>query len=506
MKVFPNHKTIRLGVWGLGRGMHIQRVCETLNFKVVAGCDFNPHFEEHFRKAHPDAQFTADAETFLKMDFDAVLLATFCPEHAQHSILCLQAGKHVLSEVTAFHTPAEAVALVEAAEKSGLVYQLAENYPYSPQNRFLAQKWSEGLFGEFQYAEYSYIHDCLHYAYLYIDHTPVSPGWTVHNWRSWLPWHFYNTHSLGPVMTITGRRPVKVVALPSRVNLHGQLLRSQGGLSGVAPSLIEFDNGGLMRNLMGGTTNDIDFKLLYGTRASSEHVYGDLYLRMGGRGDGLRMKVHPPLGELDQIASSTGHGGGDFWVLYHFAREILEGIRGPFDVYNACDVTLPGILAYRSSMSGGQPQIVPDFRDAAQRELYRNDHAAPPRFDTRDGVFPPSVDRALVGQFTSHVKALLEYAQLYRQFSDWAPLCEIAETPARIVEAGEKVLCAVPDIIPVIHAAQKIIAASPDSVGASVLKDLLGICDADELASGNGVERLRTLLATTRTTSITKPA
>ncbi len=30
------------------------------------------------------------------------------------------------------------------------------------------------------------------------DHRPASE---LHNWRSWLNYHYYNTHSLGPVMS-----------------------------------------------------------------------------------------------------------------------------------------------------------------------------------------------------------------------------------------------------------------------------------------------------------------
>ena len=125
VRVFDTDKRVRLGIWGLGRGMSFFNTCRFLNIDVVAGCDFNAHMRENFRNACPGAFVTDDADAFLSQDFDAVLLATFCPAHGPHAVKCLQAGKHVLSEVTSFFTPAEGVRLVEEVEKRGLVYNLA---------------------------------------------------------------------------------------------------------------------------------------------------------------------------------------------------------------------------------------------------------------------------------------------------------------------------------------------------------------------------------------------
>jgi predicted dehydrogenase len=220
-KVFDTDRRIRLGIWGLGRGMSFYSTCRFLNIDVVAGCDYNEHMRKNFLEANPGAFATADADEFLKQDFDAVLLATFFPEHAGDAIRCLRAGKHVMSEVASFFTLAEGVQLVEEVEKSGLVYNQAENYPFVAANMYLARKWREGLFGELMYAEYEYVHECRSLCYTYIDGLPVQPGNTVHNWRSWLNFHYYCTHSLGPVMVITGTRPTRVAALPGKQHLAG---------------------------------------------------------------------------------------------------------------------------------------------------------------------------------------------------------------------------------------------------------------------------------------------
>ena len=71
-RVFKTNKRIRLGIWGLGRGMSFFETCKFLNIDVVAGCDFNEHMRNRFKEAQPHAFVTADADDFLKQDFDAV--------------------------------------------------------------------------------------------------------------------------------------------------------------------------------------------------------------------------------------------------------------------------------------------------------------------------------------------------------------------------------------------------------------------------------------------------
>ena len=60
--------------------------------------------------------------------------------------------------------------------------------------------------------------------------------------------------------------------------------------------------------------------------------------------------------------------------MYHF----LEKIRGNdeadiIDVYEAMDMFLPGMFAYRSVLQGGVPLEVPNLREKAVRDQYRED-------------------------------------------------------------------------------------------------------------------------------------
>jgi hypothetical protein len=73
---------------------------------------------------------------------------------------------------------------------------------------------------------------------------------------------------------------------------------------------------------------------------------------------------------------AAGHGGSDFYTMHYFLEKILGKPEGAesLDVYQALDMGLPGLLAYRSILNGNIPVEVPDLRDKAVREKYRNDH------------------------------------------------------------------------------------------------------------------------------------
>ncbi len=473
-QVFPHNKRIRLGIWGLGRGMSFFNTCKSLNIDVVAGCDFNEHMRVNFLKQCPGAFVTANEEEFLKQDFDAVLLATFCPAHGPHAIKCLQAGKHVLSEVTAFFSMSEGVKLVEEVEKRGLVYNLAENYPFSAANMWLAKRWNEGLFGDMMYAEYEYVHECRSLAYTYIDGVPIQPGHSVHNWRSWINFHYYCTHSLGPVMVITGTRPTMVEAFACAPHLAGYL-RERADTGTMTPSLIQMSNGGVVRNVMGASSNDTHQQRIWGTRGAFEIGHDGLRLRLGAAGTAPMLRVNPRWEGLGELAAQTGHAGGDFWTLYYFAREIFTDEKGPFNIYSSCDVTIPGIQALRSSRAGGQPMEVPDFRKKVDRDRYRDDDWQQEPYDVKRGVFGGASLNENAARFSATMKAVVEYAPLYRAYADWKKIQSDLVRPEDFLPVAQRLLDSYAALVAAYRDALAIIKDYPDSDGAQVLLEMLEV-------------------------------
>ena len=496
-RVFNTDRRIKLGIWGLGRGQNFVNSARALNIDVVAGCDINQSMRDAFTRNVPGAYVTDNEDDFLAQDFDAVLVATYFPDHAKHAIKALEAGKHVMSEVTSFQTPAEGVKLVEAVEKSGKIYHLLENYPFMKDNMYLKKLWDDGFFGEFIYGEYEYVHCArqLAYAYnFYVDgkNLPVEPGWAVHNWRAALNPHSYNTHSLGPLMVITGLRPVAVEAFPNSVAMPGGLIIGDMPAKGSGASLVRMSNGGVMRNLMGSMTMDNHVGgRLWGTKAGADKMTrGHMRLCIGSDGEGFKFEVTPewPDVELGKLCDAAGHGGGDFWELYYFARELLTGEKGPWDVYAASDVTLAGILAGRSARRNGEPQRIPDFRLKEDRDAYRDDNGADiPHFDAENGCFPPDADKEIVKDFNVVMRDLfhnygllrevftaLQGMRIYKSLTNRADQFEIVRSVGNL--RGR-----LPEIAAVCRKAERIANAYPDSVGGATIRYGLANAPLDKI-------------------------
>ena len=480
-------KRLKLGIWGLGRGGNFIRIANSIGIDVVAGCDLAEDSRKDFIKACPEAFVTADEDEFLKAEMDAVLVATFCPAHAAHAIKALKAGKHVLSEVTSFFTPAEGVALVEAVEQSGLVYNLAENYPFSKSNMYLAKLYREGLFGELAYAEFDYVHGGSNPAVsLPLNIGPIKPGNQLHSWRGYLNYHYYCTHSR--------LRPEKVVAFPDDVScpgcVHGKGRKVDGimpNLSAFAPSLIYMSNGGVVRNLMGGSSANSFQRRFFGTKAAA---FGDK-LVLGGAGRyNVELDLEPKWEMLEKEAEAAGHDGGDFWILYYFARQILTGEKAPWDIYAASDVTLAGIQAIRSAVNEGMPMEVPDFRKPEVRERYRHDNWFAPHIEPKK-IFPDNQDIAITDDFTSVIYSVAPLISLVRIALDGMKAYPFVTRAQRItvLEKVKELRSRLPEIAEHYRRMRRIADAYPDSQGGQALLEKLELGEEARIMQAEALQK-----------------
>ena len=126
---------LKIGVFGITRG--VAYAIGTKHYKeveLVAICD---RLEDQVEKAKlklndPKITYYANFDDFINHDMDIVVLANYATEHAPYAIRCLEKGINVISELLPFQNMKEAVALVEAVEKSGKIYSYAENCCYMP--------------------------------------------------------------------------------------------------------------------------------------------------------------------------------------------------------------------------------------------------------------------------------------------------------------------------------------------------------------------------------------
>jgi hypothetical protein len=297
-------------------------------------------------------------------------------------------------------------------------------------------------------------------------------------------------------MNITGLRPVQVSALPCDVMLPGFLGKKKGG---ICPAMVKMSNGGLLRNLMGEGTGDRHRELcLWGTKASVENNDFAMHMRLGACGAGMRLKMAPKWENMSSVAEKTGHCGGDFWELYYFIREILTGEKSYWDIYNASDVTLAGIMAVRSQQKGGLLVDIPDFRIREERDKYRNDHGTCiPEFHP-EHIFPEDHDPAITGNFTKVMTKLYPLysgkglPMLHMAFDGMRVYEDIADNDGKILVIAKvgQLIRELPEIAEACHEAQKIADAYPDSLPGKMLFGVLSTLDLEKIYDVEGTRNM----------------
>lgn len=389
---------IKLGIFGLNRGASFYSIIKTHGGEVVAICDSNEsRISKSIEKLGEDAKKVTsytDFEEFFKHDMDAVFLANGFHQHAPYAVRFLEKGVHVLSECVSNGTLGEGVALVRAAEKSNAVYMLAENYPYMKFNQEMKKVYSKGSLGRAMYAEGEYNH-------------PVGPDdakfilkykpYELH-WRNYNPASYYITHSLAPLMYITGAFPKRVTAMPVYAPLSDDY--ASGSYVGDQAAIITCLN-----------DDDSVFKVTgcahFGAHGNSYRVCCEKGQIENIRGSGGKVMLRYnswdiPEGmeennyympewdpEFKEEIEKSGHGGGDFFVFKNFFECIRENKKPDFDVYFATTTASVAIMAHRSVLAGGQPFDIPDFRKEEDRKRYEDDYLTP--YPGLDGT-PPTLE------------------------------------------------------------------------------------------------------------------
>jgi len=403
--------TIRVGVVGVGRGQtFMEGATEELGMKLVAVCDTWKDRLEEVGKKYGVATYT-NYDEFLEHDMDAVILANYFHEHAPFAIKALEAGFHVMSETSCNATLAEGVALCRAVEKSGKIYMLAENYPYTIFNQEMKRLYDQGEIGEVMYAEGEYNHPMS-----YEDSLRISPG--LNHWRNWIPSTYYCTHALAPLMYITDTMPVKVNGFSIAFPQHKERKIRRSDNASVI--ICRMNNGAIFKLFFGGISGHSIWYRLHGSKGAMESTRGPGYwgpqqvrvwreewkLKPGQVREMVYSPEWPAYGELAEKAS---HGGGDFWVNFHFANAIRTGKQPYLDVYRGVAMSSVGILAWKSALQDGAPVEVPDFRDEAVRKKYEDDHWSPlPKFRHLQG---PEIPPASILGHIEPAEEDIEYAK-----------------------------------------------------------------------------------------------
>lgn len=373
---------VKIGVLGAYRGSSMINYCKRAdNAEVVAICDKSPEALEVQRKNAEGLNITFydNFEDFIKHDMDAVVLANYANEHAPFAVKAMKLGKHVFSEVLPVQTMKEAVELIETVEETGMIYAYGENYCYMTAPYEMKKLYEQDKIGEFEYGECEYIHNC----------EPIWPSITYgerDHWRNNMYSTFYCTHSLGPIIHATGLRPVSVTGFEGTKNERAVRVGAKGGSFGI--EMVTLENGGIIKSIHGCFLyKDSVWYSMYGSKGRMEcgredakdgHIH-KIYVNCdeysGQYGEEKLESYNPKHGNENKL-EGFGHGGSDFYSMYHFVEKIKGNPDADIiDVYEAMDMFLPGMFAHRSILDGGVPKEIPNLRDKSIRDLWRNDTA-----------------------------------------------------------------------------------------------------------------------------------
>ena len=389
---------INVGIFGLGRGDAIMRNIMACGGNIAAICDRNTELLEARAKSLPAAcaAYTSFDELIEHKGLDAIVLANCFHEHAPYAIRCLERGIHVLSECTSNGTMAEGVALMRAAKKSKAIYMLAENYPYLQFNQEMHRVYQGGSLGKVLFAEGEYNHPFNQ-----------NDGGTIKSlrpypthWRNYLPRSYYLTHSLAPLMYITGVFPKRVTAFGVYEPFENDGYKYISGQVADRAAVISIlnDDGSVFRvtgcAAFGAHGNAYR---ICGTKGQMENIRGGggkVMLRYNDweKPEGMdAVNCYMPEWSEDKRAliEKAGHGGGDYFVAYEFLNCIREGKPHRFDVHFATTIASVAILAHRSLSNGGRPYDIPDFRNEDDCIKYENDYDTP--FYASDGSSAPTI-------------------------------------------------------------------------------------------------------------------
>ncbi len=362
------NKIIKVGVVGLGRGTAIARCLKGVkNAKLIACCDHNPvTLEKGYAELSEvledkDIIRFSDYDEMLKLDIDAVIVATEAVYHVPIVTKAMNAGKHVLSEIPAVNSIEEAKVLKELVNSHpDLIYMAAENCCYWAFIQTWRKMQKDGLFGEIAYAEAEYLHA--------LDPDEFAPDYYPEgHWRTYQPAIHYLTHELGPLLYVMDDKCVSVTCLEADV--HYDPYTPERKETGVA--LFKTAKGAVIRLLVSFgayTSYDHNYRIC-GTRGTIEtdrrcvvdnaHSLASLYSVPGTFS--ANSKIDIPVTTAYEGEDNSGHGGADGKMVKDFISCIAENRKPDLDVDFAIQMSIPGIIAHQSAVQGGMPMEIPQF-------------------------------------------------------------------------------------------------------------------------------------------------
>ncbi len=377
-----------------------------------------PERREEIRRDHPGFEVYSSYEDMLdhKADINCVGIFTQRHLHAKMVIQALKAGKNVFSAVPIACSIEDIEEIVRLVEKTGLIYMMAETCYYYPDAIFCREKYKEGAFGKFTYAEAQYYHDIRE---MYHDFSHSGGP----NWKrvAGIPPMFYPTHSISEIFPAIGQHAVKVSCMGYRDDfpddIYGEKQNDFENPFSNETAIFRMSGGGVVRinefRRVGINKPSTYITCFYGEQGAYDRIADKFYFqtapyidRNGNtpqrtltdvsdlllpthykkmRSGEIKIGVHnQPWGDLSKVSVDVIVGGADIqdktrlpksfredhptshmnshpYLIDDFCRAVVEEKLPPNNAWDAARYMVPGLVAHQSALKDGELLEVPDF-------------------------------------------------------------------------------------------------------------------------------------------------
>lgn len=394
---------IRLGALGVGRRartlLSVYSKYEAV--EIVGICDYYDKNLELTKNRWLNMPDLPTYHSFEKMldscQMDALLICTDPNKQVEYACTAMERGIHVMTEVPAAYSIEDCWRLVDTVEKTGMIYQLAEQIRYAHFLKEWRKLYNDGVLGKILYVEGQYLH-YEKWGYfvdktsgdIFADTKTLEPAPNMEyttekmlsqrefitHWRYDTFKHpiYYLPHELSPILSVLNDRVTEVCCIGSEKGINALDVEQPHHPENrdIEVALMKTEKDAILRMMVGFSTY---------------HPAGHWYHIMGSKGSvetarscfgssgidspklwtpetGWQNKPEWTLNDpdADEKAKSSGHGGLDWYPIQNFVDSILNNAPVRMDVYRAVETAAPAILAAQSAEQGGVMLKIPDFR------------------------------------------------------------------------------------------------------------------------------------------------
>jgi len=309
-------------------------------------------------------------------EIDAVHVVTGLPDHADHVVAALDAGKHVACTVPMALTFDDIQRIVDARERSGRTYMMMETAVFTREFLFAQELVRAGTMGEINYARGTHFQD-------------------MSEWPSYwlgLPPMFYATHALSPILRLLDARALSVRAMGGGT-LSPENRGKYDNTFPIESALVQLEGRStiveLTRSLFQVARPYTESFSIFGDRQGFEWPQLEsskqpLLYTLGDRSDdrGRSISVETPAipDRADLLpepirhytqrttdknhlsfVQGGGHGGSHPHLVHEFVSSIIEQRPPIVDHLVAANWTATGLAAHASAVAGGEAIEIPRF-------------------------------------------------------------------------------------------------------------------------------------------------